>query len=186
MGVSVRLWPEADRDSEGDKTDLATQLSYQHPLMSVDDNWLNVSECVTYLLYPFVTCQSTPEWTTGISVSNTTLDEVGGASIFGAFDNVEPQSGPVTFYGFPKGGRAPVASVIASNLEAGETVTFTCSDSVMAGMEGYAIIRAGFQQARGMGFVMGMFEGGSRVDVTHGYTAEVIENPDFRDEDPTN
>ena len=52
----------------------------------------------------------------------------------------------------------------------------------MAGMEGYAIIRAGFQHARGMAFVLGNFADGAGVDVSHGYMAEVITDPATRTE----
>ena len=72
--------------------------------------------------------------------------------------------------------------MINSDLAAGDTTTFSCTDTVMAGMEGYAIIKANFQHARGMGFVMGNFDGGSRIDVTHGYMAEVIDNPTDRND----
>ena len=56
-------------------------------------------------------------------------------------------------------------------------LTFTCTDSVMAGMEGYAIIKANFQHARGMGFVVANTRRRRGLDVAHGYMAEVIDNP---------
>ena len=162
----------------------SSTLSFEHASEDpeFDDDaregaWLIVEDCVTYLLYPFVTCQTgaNPEWTTGISVSNTSRD----AGVFGTFDETEEQSGSVTFYGFPKSvatvsgsGVVPqhVVSMLTTNLAAGDTHTFSCHDSVMAGMEGYAIIKANFQHARGMGFVL-------TGDVAHGYMAEVIDDP---------
>ena len=72
--------------------------------------------------------------------------------------------------------------MLTSNLAAGDTLTLACDQSVMAGMEGYAIIKANFQHARGMGFVMGDFSGGAGVDVTHGYMAEAFSDPATRSE----
>jgi hypothetical protein len=187
LNVSAQLWPAARRNSDGKKNaaDLRSILSFEHPLEDPefdadkerDGAWLIVSDCITYLLYPFVTCQTgaNPQWTTGISVSNTSRD----AGIFGTFDLTDEQSGSVTFYGFPKSvatvsgsGQVPqhVVSMLTTNLAAGDTYTFSCHDSVMAGMEGYAIIKANFQHARGMGFVL-------TGDVAHGYMAEVIDDP---------
>jgi hypothetical protein len=187
-GIDVRaqLWPMAKTNADGKKNaaDLKSTLSFMHELEAptfADDaregSWLVVSECVTYLLYPFVTCGATPGWSTGISVSNTSKD--GGA--FGAFDNTTEQSGSVMLYGFPKGdGSETVMGTVRSNLAAGDTHTFSCDTGVMAGMEGYAIIKANFQHARGMAFVLGNFTDGAAVDVSHGYMAEVITNPTKR------
>ena len=87
-------------------------------------------------------------------------------------------------YGFPSdpvtsadGEVEPVVSTVKTNLAPGATATFDCGNTTMAGMEGYAIIRAGFQHARGMAFVMGSFDDVAGLDVTHGYMAEVIDNP---------
>ena len=136
-------------------------------------DWLVLGDCVTYLLYPFVTCGDTDEWSTGISVSNTSKDD----GVFGAFDEAKEQSGSVMLYGFPGGGEATVSEMITSTLAAGDTVTRACSQTRMAGMQGYLIIKANFQHARGTAFIMGDFSGGATVDVTHGYLAEVIANP---------
>ena len=76
----------------------------------------------------------------------------------------------------------PVVSTVSSSLMAGDTVTMSCADSTMAGMEGYAIIKANFQHARGMAFVLGNFADGAAVDVSHGYMAEVISDPADRSE----
>ena len=183
VGISARLWPSASVDEDGKKTDLATQLSYSQSPMTPEkhgDDWLVISDCVTYLLYPFVTCGYSPGWTTGISVSNTSPDR----GVFGPFDNLTGEDGPVTAYGFAKGMAAdamPLMTMVSSNLAAGDTVSFTCDDnSVLAGMEGYLIIKAGFQNARGMGFVLGNFSDGAAYDVSHGYVAEVIGDGDPR------
>ena len=140
--------------------------------------WAVVSDCVTYLLYPFITCGYTEGWTTGISVSNTSRDE----GVFGAFDKTDPQSGAVILYGFPRNGGGEempdvIMKMVSEDLVAGDTVSFSCDEGETAGMEGYAIIKADFQHARGMAFVLGNFEDGGAYDVSHGYTAEVIDDP---------
>lgn len=186
INVMAQLWPMAKRNSDGKKNaaDLKGTLSFEHALEApkfADDAregaWLVVSECVTYLLYPFVTCGATAGWSTGISVSNTSKD----AGAFGAFDKTTEQEGSVTLYGFPRGdGAETVMQMVRNNLAAGDTYTFDCSTGGMAGMEGYAIIKANFQHARGMAFVLGNFADGAGVDVSHGYMAEVITNPTKR------
>ena len=193
INISAQLWPEARRGTDGEKLNLDSELSFEHPLQAPEkgngEGWLVISECVTYLLYPFVTCGATPGWSTGISVSNTTAD----ANIFGAFDETNEQNGSVVLYGFPSDRilsevedeeEEPtveaVVDTISDDLKAGETMTFDCGNTMMAGMEGYAIIRAGFQHARGMAFVLGNFPDGAGVDVSHGYMAEVINDPGTR------
>ena len=61
----------------------------RRPRKTTETDWLVISDCVTYLLYPFVTCGATNGWDTGISVSNTTAD----GDIFGAFDATTEQNG---------------------------------------------------------------------------------------------
>ena len=187
INVTARLWPMAKRNSDGKKNaaDLSSTLSFEHAAQDpefADDAregaWLIVADCVTYLLYPFVTCGDTEEWSTGLSVSNTSKDD----GVFGAFDETKEQSGSVILYGFPGGGEASVSEMITSNLAAGDTITTACSKTRMAGMQGYLIIKANFQHARGAAFVMGNFSGGATIDVTHGYLAEVIDDPADRSE----
>ena len=193
LDISAQLWPMARKGTDGEKLNLDSELSFEHPLQAPEkgkgEGWLVVSECVTYLLYPFVTCGATPGWSTGFSISNTSAD----GDIFGAFDGTNEQNGYVVMYGFPKerilfalgdedeGPRVEaLVSLISDNLMAGETLTFDCGTTTMAGMEGYAIIRANFQHARGMAFVLGNFQDGAAVDVSHGYVAEVIRDPGTR------
>ena len=191
VDIAAMLFPSADRSTEEVKLNLESKLSFEAELQNpMDDDgnntgegWLVISECVTYLLYPFVTCGATPGWSTGISVSNTSAD----GNVFGAFDRSTEQSGSVVMYGFPSdpvmsadGEVEPMITTVSTDLAAGATVVVECSDTTMAGMNGYAIIRAAFQHARGMAFVMGNFADGASVDVSHGYMAEVIDNPDDR------
>ena len=190
------LYPMSEVDAKGNKAGLMTKLSFSASAVAPEDGkgeeWLVLSECVTYLLYPFVTCGATDGWDTGISVSNTSAD----GNIFGAFDETKQQDGSVVMYGFPKkrtlsavegedGERMvePIVDTVSGTLLAGETITFQCSDTQMAGEEGYAIIRAGFQHARGMAFVVGDFADGASADVAHGYIAEVITDPTKRSDE---
>ncbi|MCY3759363.1 MAG: hypothetical protein OXG96_16725 [Acidobacteria bacterium] len=185
IDVTAQLWPTATRSTDGEKDarHLATRLSYDarpvRPEGGNGEGWLVVSKCVTYLLYPFVTCQTSvaPNWTTGISVSNTSRD----AGVFGPFDESTDQSGAVTGYLFPKEGGAPISFTVTNNLPAGHSTSFTCSQPTYPtrGSEGYLIIKADFQHARGMGFVMGLERQG-QVNATHGYIAEVIVDPSVR------
>ena len=131
VNVTAQLWPAAKRDSDNDKnsTDLKSTLSFEHDAEDPefaddarDGAWLIVSDCITYLLYPFVTCGDTQEWSTGLSVSNTSKDD----GVFGAFDETEEQSGSVILYGFPAGGEASVSEMLTSNLAAGDTITRAC------------------------------------------------------------
>ena len=197
LSVMAMLYPMSELDAKGNKAGLMTTLSFSAPAVAPEkgkgEEWLVLSECVTYLLYPFVTCGATAGWDTGISVSNTSAD----GNIFGAFDETKQQDGPVVMYGFPKkrmlsavegeDGRSGWSSqsLIRSlaPMLAGETITFQCSDTQMAGEEGYAIIRAGFQHARGMAFVIGDFADGASADVAHGYMAEVITDPTKRSDE---
>jgi len=190
VDVAAMLYPAAMRGTDGEKLNLDSELSFEHPMEAPEEGkgegWLIISECVTYLLYPFVTCGATPGWSTGISVSNTSAD----GNVFGAFDEAKEQSGSVVLYGFPSGQAMPaegemvmpVVTMVSPKLMAGDTITFNCGDTMMAGMQGYAIIKADFQHARGMGFVLGDFADGAAVDVAHGYMAEVIANPADRGE----
>ena len=179
------LFPMARRGTDGEKINLDSELSFEHALVAPEkdngEDWLVISDCVTYLLYPFVTCGATNGWDTGISVSNTTAD----GNIFGAFDATTEQNGAVVMYGFPKLTAEapmvdPIVQTVAATLMAGDTTTFQCSNTTMAGMEGYAIIKASFQHARGMAFVTGNFGDGGGLDVAHGYVAEVINDPGTR------
>jgi hypothetical protein len=176
-----------DRDTKlSYKMVAQTQDTNEDDVIDEDDgDILTVSECVTYLLYPFVTCGSTAGWSTGISVANTTMDD----DVFGEEKGAAPQTGSVTLYGYPKTKKAadgssgeamdPVMEMLSPNLAAGDTISAACPMVMEGGWEGYAIVRAGFRHAHGMAFVMGDFPDGAGVDVAHGYIALVIPDPQF-------
>ena len=66
-------------------------------------DFLNIAECVTYLLFPYITCGAHPDWDTGIAIANTTMDD----GIFGLSDGATAQRGAVTMYAFPTGEKTP-------------------------------------------------------------------------------
>ena len=147
-----------------------------------DGDILAVSECVTYLLYPFVTCGATEGWTTGLSVANTSGDDM----VFGEKKGAANQSGAVTLYGYPKSAKAadgssgemmdPFMMMLSPNLMYGDTLATSCPMSGM-GWEGYAIVRAGFRHAHGAAFVLST--AGGSINAAHGYMALVIPDPSF-------
>ena len=57
-----------------------------------EGDFLNVAECVTYLLFPYITCGAHADWDTGIAIANTTMDD----GIFGISDGATAQRGSVT------------------------------------------------------------------------------------------
>ena len=62
-------------------------------------DFLNIAECVTYLLFPYITCGAHADWDTGIAIANTTMDD----DIFGLSAGATAQRGSVTMYAFPTG-----------------------------------------------------------------------------------
>ena len=185
--VWAQLWPE-----KGDN-DLAAKLSYATPVETKDEGYfVNVTECVTYLLFPFLTCGAQADWTTGVAVANTSADD----EAFPVNDGAAAQGGSVMIHAYPKSTAAekatmghnsspamladPISTTISGNLAAGDSVAITCNmHPMLAGFEGYAIVRAGFRHAHGMAFVLGNFMDGAAIDVAHGYIALVIPDPEF-------
>lgn len=188
--VSAQLWPVA---KTGDDDDRGAKLTYTHALETKDEGYfVNVTECVTYLLYPFLTCGAQADWTTGIAVANTSKDD----EVFPVNKGAAPQGGSVMIHAYPKSSYEekmaagmmsspeelsdPISATISGNLAAGDTVAVTCNaHAMLAGFEGYAIVRAAFRHAHGMAFVLGNFQDGAAIDVAHGYIALVVPDPEF-------
>ena len=179
------LSPVADDD-----TNLVTTLAYVKDAVtdpeSDEGDFLNVAECVTYLLFPYITCGAHADWDTGIAIANTTMDE----GIFGLSAGATAQRGSVIMYAFPTGDKTehnatamgytgePTMAMLSGGLAAGDSLAMTCSSNEMlAGMQGYAIVKAGFRHAHGMAFVTNSASGA--VDAVHGYVALVIPDPEF-------
>ena len=180
-----------------------TELSYaKNPVTDENDDnpnlvegeFLTLGDCVTYLLFPYVTCGSTEDWTTGLAISNTSMDDA-------LFDHLElkkdstnrggavAQSGPIYVHAYPMSAKAadgssgtlPASSstMVTPKLASGDTIAFAC-EGVISG-DGYLIAEAHFRYAYGMAFAFGNFGGGATFDVAHGYTALVISgNEDIR------
>ena len=174
--------------------DGGTVLSYvmtpvTDPMLDMG-RFLNIAECVTYLLFPYVTCSkvdedgmATDDWTTAIAIANTTMDD----GVFGLSGGATAQNGAITLHTFPKSYMGedgmmmmadPGMMMVAENVAAGDTWAGTCH-STMPGFTGYVIAKAGFRQAHGVAFVLGMFPGGASIDVAHGYLGLVIPDPEF-------
>ena len=173
--VQAQLWPNV----------ATTTVGYSMGLINTTaDNFINVTKCVTYLLYPYVTCQATTGFTTGLAIANTSLDD----AAFGTGLGATAQVGAVTIYGYPKSVKAAdgtsgtlsasISAIISPSLSAGDMHSVTC-DAVtgFSGFEGYVIAKAEFEFAHGFAFVVGQFNTGSVFDVAHGYLALVIPDP---------
>jgi hypothetical protein len=184
LSAQVTLAPVHD----GDDDMRGTRLAYSIPLMpDPAADFLNITDCVTYLLFPYITCGATTGWSTGISIANTTEDD----GVFGLNPGAPAQSGPVHMWAYHRsepagdGGSGvlddAVTAMISPNLDAGDTVVLTCNDHPdLAGVEGYAIARAGFQLAHGMAFVINTAPGSAVHNVAHGYIALVIPDPEIK------
>ena len=189
-GGIADIWAILSPQPSADDANIGTVLSYvKNPVTdpeSDEGDILNVAECVTYLLFPYITCGAHADWDTGIAIANTTMDD----GIFGISDGATAQRGPVTLYAFPTGEKTahnatdlgytgePTMTMLSGGLAAGDSLAMTCSSNdALAGMQGYAIVKAGFRHAHGMAFVTNSASGA--VDAVHGYVALVIPDPEF-------
>ena len=190
-GGIADIWAFLSPGPGDDDGDIGMKLSYvMNPVTDPDSNegdFLNIAECVTYLLFPYITCGAHADWDTGIAIANTTMDE----GIFGLSAGATAQRGSVIMYAFPTGEKTaddystamgytgdPTMAMLSGGLAAGDSLAMTCSSNEMlAGMQGYAIVKAGFRHAHGMAFVTNSASGA--VDAVHGYVALVIPDPEF-------
>ena len=189
-GGIADIWAILSPQPSDDDANISTVLSYvKNPVTdpeTADGDFLNIAECVTYLLFPYITCGAHADWDTGIAIANTTMDD----GIFGLSGGATAQRGAITIYAFPTGEKTadystdlgymgePTVSMISGGLAAGDSVARSCSDiHMLAGMQGYAIVKAGFRHAHGMAFVTNSASGA--VDAVHGYVALVIPDPEF-------
>ena len=178
------LAPAGKTGEDDDREDV---LSYN--MMAVTDpevdegDIINFGECVTYLMFPYLTCGDSANWTTAIAIANTTLDD----GVFGISGGAAAQGGNIVLHAFPRSMMGedgmmmmhkPMSMELTENLAAGDTYSTTCS-SIMPGFAGYAIARASFRHAHGVAFVLGSFDGGATIDLAHGYLALVVPDPEF-------
>lgn len=133
----------------------------------------NINQCVTNLLFPFVTNQA--GFDTGIAISNTSRDPFA--------DNAgRLQAGTCTlnYYGSTPSGPAPSAQTTNANVDAGSTVSFVLSSggglgvAGTPGFQGYMIAQCRFQFAHGFAFITDGPIG--QAQVAEGYLALVMDS----------
>ena len=118
---------------------------------AIAGQFVTVGDCVTYLLFPYVTCGQAG-WDTAFAISNTTKDdEVFGKELTEKEKTEDPdqdrggatgQSGAVYVYSYPMSPKAAdgasgtvpdgAMTMVSSGLMPGDTLTFMCS-TVMSG-----------------------------------------------------
>ena len=139
-------------------------------------NEFTINQCVTNLLFPFVTNQA--GFDTGIAIANTSQDPFGDP-------NARLNGGRCTmnFYGrLANGNPAPAAMQTDRDVNAGETLTMVLSTggnyglTGAAGFQGYMIAQCNFLYAHGFAFITDGPIGQARV--AEGYLALVIDGPD--------
>ena len=188
--ADIRAWlgPAGKSGDDDDRTSVLSYLTMPETdpaATDPDGRILNFTQCVTYLLFPYLNCGAYPNWTTRIAIANTTGDD----GVFGLSGGAVEQSGSVVLHAFPRSiptfdgssGRVPPAKVmeVVSSLAAGDTVSFNCSQGMLARFEGYAIARTGFRHAHGMAMILINSTRGASVDVAFSYLALVIPDPEF-------
>ncbi len=123
---------------------------------STATNILSITQCVTNLLFPFVTNQA--GFDTGLAISSTSTDPFG----------TTPQSGPCTLNWY--GANAPAATVTPT-VQSGTSWTGLTS-TLAPNFQGYMIAVCAFQYGHGFAFVSDL---GAR-NLAMGYLALVIPN----------
>ena len=140
----------APAGKSGDDDDRDDTLSYlmmpDTDPKSDDGDIINFGECVTYLLFPYLTCGDSANWTTAIAIANTTMDD----GVFGISGGAAAQGGNIMLHAFPRSVMGedgmmtmhdPMSMELTEDLAAGDTYSTTCS-TIMPGFAGYAIAKA--------------------------------------------
>jgi hypothetical protein len=122
---------------------------------------LNIVQCTTSLLFPFVTNQA--GFDTGIAIMNTTSDPFG----------TKPQAGICTFYFYGQNAppNYPTPIIPSGNNTAASTYAFLAS-TIAPNFQGYMISLCNFQLAHGYAFVSDI----GAQKLAHGYLALVMNN----------
>jgi hypothetical protein len=132
----------------------------------------NISDCITALLWPYVT--NSPGFNTGITISNTSADTpafpIGGAL---------PLAGACTIYGWAGTGGTALGSFTTPSIPAGATwVTAISGIPAFSGMNGgYLIGVCPFQNGHGSAFLWSDAIALGSPDIASGYLALIIPNP---------
>jgi len=131
-----------------------------------------INQCVTNLLFPFVTNQA--GFDTGIAISNTSRDPFGGNA-----GRLQSGTCTINYYGATSGGPAPAADTTTNPVAAGEQLLFVLSSGgangidAVPGFQGYIIAQCRFQYAHGFAFITDGPIGQARV--AEGYLALVMD-----------
>jgi len=135
-------------------------------------NSFTINQCVSNLLFPFVT--NVAGFDTGIAISNTSRDPFGGAA-----GRVQNGTCTINYYGAVAGGPAPAADTTTNPVNAGEQLLFVLSSGgangidAVPGFQGYIIATCRFQYAHGFAFITDGPIGQARV--AEGYLALVMD-----------
>jgi hypothetical protein len=130
-----------------------------------------IEQCVTNLLFPYVT--NVPGWDTGLVISNTTKDPWGHATEAGTCE--------LNYYGDVAGGPPPPQQV-SGVVPAGDYLAWGLSSggkfgvTATPGFQGYIIARCKFRYAHGYAFISDL--GAQRV--ANGYLALVMDTHSAR------
>jgi len=131
---------------------------------------LSINQCVTNLLFPYVTNQIGFE--TGLVISNTTKDPWGHGTEAGTCE--------LNYYGDTNGGAAPPAQT-SGVVPAGDYLAWTLSTggkfgvTATPGFQGYIIARCKFRYAHGYAFISDV----NLAKVANGYLALIMTNNTF-------
>jgi hypothetical protein len=135
-------------------------------------NTFRIDQCVTNLLFPFVTNQA--GFDTGIAISNTSRDPFGSNA-----GRVQAGTCTLNYYGATPGGPAPSAQTTNADVAAGSQLLFVLSSggglgvTGTPGFQGYIIAQCRFQYAHGFAFITDGPIGQARV--AEGYLALVMD-----------
>ncbi|HYP09402.1 MAG TPA: hypothetical protein VER03_24470 [Bryobacteraceae bacterium] len=135
-------------------------------------NTFTINQCVTNLLFPFVTNQA--GFDTGIAISNTSRDPFSGNA-----GRLQAGTCTINYYGAVPGGPAPAADTSTNPVAAGEQLLFVLSSGgangidAVPGFQGYIIAQCRFQYAHGFAFITDGPIGQARV--AEGYLALVMD-----------
>lgn len=134
-------------------------------------NTITIYQCVTNLLFPYVS--NVPGWDTGLVISNTTKDPWGHATEAGTCE--------INYYGDVAGGPPPPQQV-SGVVPAGDYLAWSLSSggkfgvTATPGFQGYIIARCKFRYAHGYAFISDL--GAQRI--ANGYLALVLDSPAYR------
>lgn len=137
----------------------------------------SVSDCVTNLLFPYVSNQAS--FDTSIAIANTTADDLAFAPAAGA----AAQAGTCTLTLYPTtdlttGAAGAASQITTPSVASGGTYAFSMSGTSFAGASGYLLGVCRFLNAHAFAFIQNGF--GGAPSVSHGYLALILPSPPVR------